>query len=98
MTVGPIHSHAHRHPLTVMLYLQFLPKGYTADTVVEGKAAARAELRKRWVGDLAAASRVTWRFRDCGSGAVAGQTPSTIRSLAAVDSLHCQRQSCSLVS
>jgi hypothetical protein len=29
--------------------LQFLPRGYTPDTVVEGKAAAREELRKRWV-------------------------------------------------
>ena len=27
--------------------LQFLPRGYTSETVVEGKAAARAELRRR---------------------------------------------------
>ena len=30
-------------------FLQYLPRGFTADTVVEGKKAAREELRKRWV-------------------------------------------------
>lgn len=57
--------------LPVSPALQFLPKHYNSENVVEGKAAARAELRKRWV----AAAQSALQGPLAGVGLQAAQLP-----------------------